>query len=261
MYIDLLKITMINDVDNNSKYIWCTEYLKEKGVPLQILGSGTNRFGIIIDGYAFKIALDKDGMIDNKREMLYTKELYPRVIKVYECIPSGLISVSEYVEIFTIDDFIERKEEMRRILSEISNAGFLLGDVGISSKNYINWGIRSDNTICIMDFAYIYDTKFSTFTCSCGDILKYDSDFNNLVCPSCGEKQTFGNVRRRITRKMQDEEIGDIRRLGYNLTKDVEEVPYNEKFEPVFVSGKKQKKEKEWKRMLREIDERKNEDR
>ena len=254
MYIDLLKITMMNGVDNNSKYIWCTEYLKEKGIPIQVLGSGTNRFGIIIDGYAFKIALDKDGMIDNKREFLYTKELYPRVIKVYECIPSGLISVSEYVEIFSIDDFIERKDDMRRILNEIYSAGFLLGDVGISSKNYYNWGIRADGSICIMDFAYIYDTKFNTFVCRCGDMLRYDADFNDLICPNCGEKYTFGNVRRRITRKMQAEEIGDIRRLGYNLTKDIEEIAYNDKFEPVNELLKKNKKEKRWKTMLREID-------
>ena len=169
-----------------------------------------------------------------------------------------MVSTSEYVEIFTIDDYIERKDEMREILEEISNAGFLLGDVGVSSKNYINWGIRSDGSICIMDFAYIYDTKFSTFTCRCGDLLKYDSDFNELICPSCGEKYTFGQVRRRITRKMQADEIGDIRRLGYNLTKDVEEVPYVDAFEPKMVTqSRKKKKEKEFKRMLREIDERK----
>ena len=30
-----------------------------------------------IEGYAVKIALDEAGMIDNKREMLYTKDLQP----------------------------------------------------------------------------------------------------------------------------------------------------------------------------------------
>ena len=176
--------------------------------------------------------------------MLYTKDLQPYVIKVYECIPDGLIAVSEYVRYFSVDDYHSHKEEMREILASISE-NYLIGDCGITGKNYINWGTRNDGTICILDFAYIYDTKFSVFSCSCMDgvYLQYDSNYVNLICPVCGRKYTFQELRRRITKAQQEEEIGDIRRLSYNLTKPEEDVEYKADFEPQ--KKRKKKKDKE----------------
>lgn len=243
-YIDLLKITMMNDIDNNSKYIWIMEYLKDQDIPAQILGSGTNRCGALIEGYAFKFALDRAGKIDNRREALYTVPLHPIVIKVYESIPDGMIATSEYVQIFTIDEYMERKDEMRSMLEKIADMGFLIGDVGISTKNYVNWGIRNDGSICIMDFAYIYNTKYATFKCKCGGTLTYDKDFNFLICNSCSEKYTFGNIRRRISRQDQENEIGDIRRTGYCLTKPEQMVTYNPDLEPEWEKEKENKKSK-----------------
>ena len=250
IYLEILKITLIPDIDNNGKGTLIKKLLTEKGIPYNSLGSGTNRMAVQIEGYAVKIALDQDGCIDNRREMLYAKALYPYVIKVYECTPTGLISVSEYVEIFTLDDFHMHQDDMREILSIISEQ-FLIGDVGITGKNYVNWGTRIDGSICILDFAYIYSVQYRVFTCNCNDaaILRYDKNFVNLICPLCGRKYTFGEIRRKITRKQQEEEIGDIRRVGYNLTSEEQVVPFVPEFEPQ--KEKKEKKHNEIKDLIK----------
>ena len=248
IYIELMRITMIADADNNEKGAMIKELLRKNNIPFNGLGSGTNRMAVQIDGYAVKIALDKDGMIDNCREVLYSKQLQPYVVKVYECIPNGLVAVTEFVEIFTLAEFHEYQEEMAEILQNISTQ-FLIGDCGITGKNYVNWGIRNDGTICILDFAYIYSVRYNIFSCSCSDdaLLKYDKNFVNLICPLCGRKYTFGEIRRKITKKQQEQEIGDIRRLGYNLTSPEQLVEYNPEFE---VKRNKDKKKKE----LSEVD-------
>ena len=76
-YIELMKITMISGIDNNAKRALVKDHLRNRNIPFTGLGPGTNRMAIMIDGYAVKLALDKDGMIDNRREMLYTDALHP----------------------------------------------------------------------------------------------------------------------------------------------------------------------------------------
>jgi predicted RNA-binding Zn-ribbon protein involved in translation (DUF1610 family) len=234
LYQELLKMTFMYDVNNNVKGYELKRLLTEYGVPYSSLGSGTNRFGILIDGYAVKFALDPDGMIDNKREFLYSEMLYPSAVRVYECSDDGLIAVTEYVELFNLDAFYQYSNEMRRILGKIAES-FLVGDVGVTAKNYINWGIRHTShgdEICMLDFAYIYSVKYGIFKCTCDDetFLEYDKDFVNFTCPRCGKKYTFGEVRRKVTRSAQDKEIGDIKRLGYVLNAPEVELAINPKF-------------------------------
>lgn len=242
IYLELMKITMIPNVSNNVRGQYVKELLRSYNIPFESLGSGTNRLGVQIDGYAFKFALDMDGMIDSRKEMKYTQILQPYVVKVYECTPNGLIMCCEVVEIFTIDDFHERQDEMREILDDISKS-YLIGDVGITSKNYVNWGKRLDGSICILDFAYIYDVSFNTFKCECDDesLLTYDNNYVDLICPTCGRKFNFGYIRKRIARKQQENEIGDIRTCGYCLTKDNEEVEMIPEFEPESKKNKTKK--------------------
>ena len=245
LYIELLKLTMMYDVTNNVKGFELKRLLTEYNIPFTSLGSGTNRFGILIDGYAVKFALDEDGMVDNRREFLYSKRLYPYVVKVYEAFPNGLVAVTEYVEIFNLDAFYRYQNKMKEILSDISKV-LLVVDVGVTSKNYINWGIRytsSGEEVCILDFAYIYDVRYGTFKCNCDNetFLQYDSDFVNFICPRCGRKYSFAEIRRRVTRKKQEEEIGDIREIGYNLHSELEVLPIDKRF----TDDKSKKKEKE----------------
>ena len=237
-------ITKTSGASNNEKGQLVKETLRENNVPFSPLGSGTNRLGILIDGYSFKIALDEDGMIDNRREFLYTTKLQPYVIKVYEISPMGLIAVSEYFTLFTYDDYREHAEEMKDILKIVSRS-FLIGDVGVTGKNYVNWGFREDGTIGMLDFAYIYSVDYKLFTCSCSDdaILVYDDDFVKLVCPQCGRKYTFGSIRKKVTKKQQEEEIGNMDEQGYILRHPVEKIPEIIRFEPKYTVNNRKKKE------------------
>ena len=60
--IEILKITMIADCDNNDKGFLIKDLLRNNNIPFSPLGSGTNRMAVLIDGYAVKIALDRDGI-------------------------------------------------------------------------------------------------------------------------------------------------------------------------------------------------------
>ena len=242
LLIQLDEITRQYDIDNNSKTPEIIKLLNDYAVPFEPLGNGTNRYGILIDGYAFKIALDRAGKIDNQREFKYSKAMYPAAIKVNEVTTTGLLSGFEYVSIFTLDDFYRYQEQMRAILREISR-NFLVGDIGISSNNYVNWGIRNDGSICILDFAYIYSLSYKGFKCTCDDegILQFDNDFVYLKCPMCGKKFSFSDIRKRISRADEAAEIGDISELGYILHNAEEELEENPKFSPHDFPKKKKK--------------------
>ena len=62
IYIEIMRITMISGIDNNEKGMLIKQLLRDNNIPFSGLGPGTNRMAIQIDGYAVKIALDKDGI-------------------------------------------------------------------------------------------------------------------------------------------------------------------------------------------------------
>ena len=260
--MELLKITFLTEFNNNEKSELARKVLNKYNIPYNSLGNGTNRLGVQIDGYAVKIALDADGMIDNRRETLYSSKLQPYVIKVYEAYQNGLIMVCEYVRPFGMDDLSMYKGRVQSILKEISET-FFIGDVGLTPKNYANWGFRlSNNEVVCLDFAYIYSVSYNLFRCpKCKDrLLKYDNNFVKLSCPICGREYEFGDIRRRISSAKQEEEIGNILRLSYVIkggkTEEVfDEVP---EFEFGYVKKKKNKKSDkklEEKRILKEAKE------
>ena len=203
--MELDELTMNHTADTNTKSKVCDSILRKYGIKFASLGCGTNRYGILIDGYCYKIAMDIDGKTDNKREFIYSRPLQPYVIKCYETFPNGLIASFEYVQSFTSSDHVVTKDERRKILAEISKL-FLIGDMGISDKNYANWGYRTtgDKEVVILDFAYIYSLSYSVFRCPCGGILNYDdADYNYLRCPNCKKNYSFWDVRKRIPRNME----------------------------------------------------------
>lgn len=232
--IELEKIQRTLSISNNQKIKIYREKLDEWGIAYSPIGGGTNRYAFMTDSYIIKIACDSDGKIDNKREYLYSIPLQPYVIKCYEIFGDGIMAVFEYVEAFTQDDFWKSTKKMREILSNIGNQ-FLIGDVGIDQTNYVNWGFRDDRSIVILDYAYIYSVTFKQFTCSCSptSVLYYNNDFTKLVCNTCGKVYSFREVRKKISKKDQDEEIGNLFEKGYILTHK-EEV---KKFNPKFVLG------------------------
>ena len=246
---ELSILTFTSDIDNNQKRDIILDLLTKNNIPFSPLGSGTNRYAVLIEGYAVKIALDRAGKIDNRREFKYSKQLQPNVIKVYECFSDGLIAITEYITVFTIEDLYQNQNRMRDILKEISKS-YLIGDIGVSSKNYLNWGYRTDlnNSICILDFAYIYSLSYKTFNCTCSPhaMLNYDNDYINLRCPHCKKKYTFEDIRRKITRKDEENEIGDLKENSYVVDSDTQMVEMNPNLSESKEKPKKVKKLKPW---------------
>jgi len=216
---------LIKDVrisDNNEKTDLLVglldAYIKDKYIEL---GPGTNRFAILIDNYVFKIALDKWGIRDNINEFNMSQELQPYVVKTYET--NRIISVCEYVTVISKEEFIKKREDIQRILGILADS-YLLGDVGTISKNYLNWGYRDNGELVILDYAYIYNIKGDEILCSnCQmEILEYDENFHNLICPRCHTKYSFIDIRRKIPSEVETKEAEIALSRAYKLTKPVE---------------------------------------
>ena len=231
LLIDFNEI-MYTDVTNEERGKLVKQRLRDYGIDFFPLGSGTNRLGIQIEDAVYKIALDRHGTIDNRREFKYTDRLQPYVIKVYETTVDGLVASCEPYTIISAEEFTESEAEIRQILKEISKH-FFIGDIGFNLKNYVNWG-RSKVTgkIGILDFAYVYTVSYNVFRCDCPSrpFLAFDSNYDKLICPECGKSWTFGEVRKRISKKNEADEIGDMRSLSYNLHLPVEVLDENKNY-------------------------------
>lgn len=218
--------------DNNTKMNLFIAAFEEYEVPYQELGPGTNRAAFLIDGYVFKIGFDKAGIADNWAEFSLAQELQPFVTKCYEC--NGLITVQEYVTVISKEEFNNSKEEMRQILSHLADS-YLLGDVGSVTKNFMNWGYRSDGSLVILDYAYIYRVIGQEMMCEglnaddtvCDGSLEYDINFHKLICPKCRKQYTFHEIRRKIDKSYEEKEKNVIKEIAYKLTKPSQEVNKN----------------------------------
>lgn len=231
LLVEFEKLSMRHDIDNNAKSMVINTILEENGIPFSKLGCGTNRYGVAIDGYVLKFALDKLGKMDNRREFKYSPVLYPDVIKVYESLPTGLIAVSEYITVFDKDMYYANQDRMRKILKRICDR-YLVGDIGLSTNNYMNWGVRDDGSIASLDFAYIYSLSANSFVCracNADAFVQYDDDFNMLICPACGKKYSFKQLRKTISNAAEEAEVGDIREDGYVLHDQCEELTIDPK--------------------------------
>ena len=223
--IELNKICQNKRIaDNNAKVEAVIMCLNKYEIDYVELGPGTNRFAILIDGYVFKIALDKWGVQDNLNELTISEELQPFVSKTYEC--NELILVAEYVTVISREEFAKKREQMEEILSIISE-GYLLGDVGIVPKNFCNWGYRDTGELVILDYAYIYRIIGDEMLCSvinektgerCGAMLEYDNNFHNMFCPRCRAKYTTIDVRRRIPTEHEKHENDMAKQTAYAVT-------------------------------------------
>jgi hypothetical protein len=186
--------------------------LEDSGVKFRVLGSGTNRIGIQFGMFAFKIALDDEGRIDNVHEFCYFPRLRPYVVNVYEINKYGTILVTEYVDVITTEEFskhkniIQQSEEL--VLKEVGSK-FLLGDVGITTKNCNNWGKRIDRAgeknYVILDFAYIYEYRDIKGCPRCGrkNSLFPTKNGTEAACMDCNYSYKFAELARLLTSKDQ----------------------------------------------------------
>lgn len=183
---------------------------KRKAMVLQILqtfkiphieiGTGTNRLIIKYDGFAVKIALDKEGISDNKQEWVMSERLAPDVVKSYECSKGGHFLVAHYCPAFTsMSEMLMYYNSILRILTKWSE-NYLLGDVGINKNNFANWSLFNGKPVC-NDYAYIFPAEMSLFKCICGcDNLNIASrEFSSYKCPNCGHEYNDREIRGRIS--------------------------------------------------------------
>lgn len=213
--------------DNNQKAEAIIDILNEHEIVFNELGPGTNRLAILIDNYVFKIAFDEAGMRDNLNEFKMSKELQPYVTKTYET--NELIVVSEYVTVISREEFREKADKIRKILSYVAES-YLLGDVGFTEKNFCNWGYRDDKELVMLDFAYIHHVAPDQLLCPKDDtILEYNDDFTHLVCPRCARAYSYVEMRRRISWDEEKQEDLLVKEFSYKLTKPVQEV-YEESY-------------------------------
>lgn len=228
---DLYQICMSKKIrDNNSKVDAVNACLEKHKVDYVELGPGTNRYAILIDGYVFKIALDKWGIQDNINELTVSQELQPYVSKTYEC--NDLILVAEYVTVISREEFAKKRPEIEKVLAILAE-GYLLGDVGIVPKNFCNWGYRDNGELVILDYAYIYRIIGGEMFCSveinedtgerCGTMLQYTENFHSLICPRCRTSYSFVDVRRRITVEHEKQENELAKQLAYKVTSPLTE--------------------------------------
>lgn len=221
--LDLLsrRRDIVNKEKQDELFKLLREYKIQNLVPL---GSGTNRYAFKLDGYVVKFATDNDGKIDNIKEFKMSKRLFPYVIKVHEVSENGCLMVCEYIQPFdAYVQMIQYQDKIRAILRKLSSV-YLIGDVGISDKNFRNWGLRigTEDPVCL-DFAYVYDVKSKLFVCySCNNnsVILPNNNFTELYCsnPNCRKKYLFEDIRGKISYNDHWNEIGDLVKEGYLLS-------------------------------------------
>lgn len=178
------------------------ELLNEYSIDFMSLGTGTNRHIVKYDGFAIKIALDKEGIADNRQEWVMADKLAPDVAAAFEISKGGHLLVSEYAPAFiSYGDMMLYRESIVKILTKWAKR-FLIGDVGIIDKNYANWGINSRGKPVCIDYAYLFPTSMDIFRCICGNkAMAMDDTFSKYICTKCRREYSDAELRMMITQE------------------------------------------------------------
>lgn len=210
--------------DNNDKAELVAELL---GPEFQELGTGTNRINFLYTpsperkfrggaGMSFSIALDRRGFVDNFTEFKRSQEVPEYIVKAYET--NMLILAEEYVTLMDSREFALNENGIKAILEDLSH-NYIFEDIGFDTKNYENWGYRSNGDIVILDAGYIYPKKGNERALSCPKCrgsLNYNSNYTAFQCSnsSCRTKYNFIDVRRRMNLDLEDLENQMIAELN-----------------------------------------------
>ena len=178
------------------------DILKEYNIPFTELGTGTNRFIVKYDGYALKIALDREGIADNKQEWVMSDMLNPDVAYSHEISSGGHLLVATYAAAFTsYAEMYTYSTSIKKILERWGQR-YLLGDVGISRVNYANWGLLPEGRPVCIDYAYIFPASFELFKCICGNkSMTLDGNFSEYKCTECGHRYQDRELRAKISQQ------------------------------------------------------------
>ena len=173
------------------------------------IGEGTNRFVCLLDNHIIKVAYNYLAYIDNMNELVQAKYKKKYLAQAFET--NGIILVSEYVTVMDKEEFLENQNAIYMILKQLEEDKslvegkekfYILGDMGMSNKNYGNWGKRMNGEIVVLDYGYLYqmnstDWKEVSRCPICGSSLKYTDDFSELVCTKteCGSRVKYTTLR------------------------------------------------------------------
>lgn len=206
------------------------EALKDFKIPFVELGTGTNRFIVKYEGYALKIALDNEGIADNRQEWVMSNPLGPGAARAYEISKGGNLLMASYNGAFTTyHEFMVYRTEIYKILSDWNAKGFLLGDVGITKKNFANWGLSPDRKPVCIDYAYIFPANMDLFECTCGSKnLGANEDFTEYHCADCGKRFDDRELRMRITNETREKLFSDV--VGIEMAAPIETHPIEDKY-------------------------------
>lgn len=203
------------------------------------IGEGTNRFVCLLDNHIIKVAYNYLAYIDNMNELAMAKKMPKELALAYET--NGVILVSEYVTVMDKEDFLESQstisliltklQENRDLVNKEKGLYYILGDMGMSNKNYGNWGRRMNGEIVVLDYGYLYEMSYKKWKdvskCPvCGSSLEYTNDYSELKCigDSCKCKVKYTTLRNA---------------LGYeNIINNIEDNLHHDKYVKFDKSGK-----------------------
>ena len=168
------------------------------------IGEGTNRFVCLLDNHIIKVAYNYLAYIDNMNELAQSKHKSKYLAQAYET--NGIILVSEYVTVMDKMEFLESQFYIKKILDILAidekKRQYILGDMGMSEKNYGNWGRRMNGDIVVLDYGYLYELTNAEWKevakCpTCGSSLEYTKDYSELKCvkPECGTEVKYTTLR------------------------------------------------------------------
>lgn len=190
------------------------------------IGTGTNRFIIKYEGYVIKIALDKEGVADNKQEWVMSEMLAPDVAKAYEVSKGGNFLVAAYCPAFTsLNEMYMYSQTIRDILKRWGQR-YLLGDVGITELNFANWGLSPDGKPVCIDYAYIFPAAMKLFKCICGNenLSFADSTFSAYRCPKCGHRYADAEIRQKISQQERLKLFNEIQGITMTEAKEYHKI-------------------------------------
>ena len=205
------------------------EALNDSGIEWTEIGTGTNRFIFRYDSYAFKLALDEEGMADNMQEWAIC-DMLKDVAYANEISRRGHLLVASYCPAFT--SFTEMnfyQHEIIQILKRWTDEGFLLGDVGLVSENYANWGLQNGKPVCI-DYGYIFPSSVDLFGCVCGShrMVPLNQTYSEYKCMDCQRRYTDRDLRSRISTEQRLQLFNNVKGVEMHSVEEMHEC--NEKY-------------------------------
>lgn len=220
--VDLGEVTYQKGMLASSRRKRCIEVLESSGIEYREVGTGTNRFIIKHDGFAMKIALDKEGIADNMQEWVMSPLTSPDSAPAHEISKGGHLLVASYAPAFSSwQDMCNKRGEIIPILKKWSKR-FLLGDVGFTSKNYANWGMLDGRPVCI-DYAYLFPASMDLFKCYCGSKNIYPTNnYTRYECLDCRRVFEDREIRARISVEERLKLFSQV--SGFELTEEFQEV-------------------------------------